>query len=51
MSILFVLVPLAMVLMAFAAGAFIWAVRNGQFDDLESPGSRILFEDDKGPPP
>lgn len=47
MSILFVLVPMAIVLMALAAGAFVWAVRNGQYDDLESPGTRILFDDDE----
>ncbi len=47
MSILFVLVPLAMLLMAFAVAAFVWAVRSGQFDDLESPASRILFDDDE----
>ena len=27
-------------------GAFIWAVRNGQFDDNETPARRILFEDE-----
>ena len=47
MSILFVLVPMAMVLMALAAGAFVWAVRNGQYDDLEGPASRILFDDEE----
>lgn len=47
MSILFVLVPLAMAFMAIAAGVFVWAVRNGQYDDLESPGTRILFDDEE----
>jgi cbb3-type cytochrome oxidase maturation protein len=47
MSILFVLVPMAIALMALAAGAFVWAVRNGQYDDLESPGTRILFDEDE----
>ncbi len=35
MSILFVLIPLSLVLVAFAAGAFLWAVESGQFEDLD----------------
>ncbi len=46
MGILFVLIPLAMALLALAVGFFVWAVRSGQFDDLESPATRILFDDD-----
>jgi len=46
MNIVFVLVPLAMLLLAVAIGAFVWAVRNGQFDDLESPATRILYDED-----
>jgi len=33
-----------------AIAAFFWAVRNGQFDDLESPAWRILLDDDRAPP-
>jgi len=51
MSILFVLIPLALVLLIVAVGAFFWAVNNGQFDDLESPAYRILLDDDARPPP
>jgi cbb3-type cytochrome oxidase maturation protein len=36
--------------MASAVAAFFWAVRNGQFDDLESPAWRILMDDDRAPP-
>jgi nitrogen fixation-related uncharacterized protein len=32
--------------MAIAACAFIWAVKTGQFDDLEGPAYRILMDDD-----
>jgi cbb3-type cytochrome oxidase maturation protein len=46
MSILFALIPLAMLLLAFAIWAFFWAVRTGQFDDLETPAVRILLDDD-----
>jgi len=46
-SIIFVLIPLAMVLLVVALGAFLWAVRNAQFDDLDTPATRILFDDDE----
>lgn len=52
MSILFVLIPLAVLMLAAALGAFFWAVGNDQFDDLDSPGVRVLFDDaetDAGP--
>jgi cbb3-type cytochrome oxidase maturation protein len=45
----FVLLPLALLIAAVAVGFFIWAARTGQFDDLETPPVRILFDDD--PPP
>jgi cbb3-type cytochrome oxidase maturation protein len=46
MSILFTLIPLAMLLLAFAVWAFFWAVRSGQFDDLDTPAVQILLDDD-----
>jgi cbb3-type cytochrome oxidase maturation protein len=51
MSIIYALIPLGLVLLASAIAAFFWAVRNGQFDDLESPAWRILMDDDRAPPP
>ena len=45
MSVMFVLLPVAL---AFAAGAvalFLWAVRSGQLDDLDTPPARILDDD------
>lgn len=45
MSILFVLVPLSLALVVFAGWAFFWAVGNGQFDDLETPGWDALREE------
>jgi cbb3-type cytochrome oxidase maturation protein len=51
MNILFVLIPLSLVLLALAIWAFFWAVGSGQFDDLDSPGWRILMDDDSKPPP
>ena len=49
MSILFALIPLAIVLLAFAVWAFFWAVRTGQFDDLDTPPVRILLDDEDKP--
>ena len=46
MSSLLVLVPIALLLLGVAIWAFVWAVDHEQFEDLESEGSRILFDDD-----
>lgn len=46
MEILYVLIPLAMVVVAIAVWAFVWSVRSGQFEDLEGPAYRILMDDD-----
>lgn len=45
MESLFVLIPIALVFVTVAVCIFIWAVRSGQFDDLETEGKRILFDD------
>jgi cbb3-type cytochrome oxidase maturation protein len=52
-DILYLLIPLSVLLMAVIVMAFLWAIRSGQFDDLEGPAHRILLEDDDqpGPPP
>jgi cbb3-type cytochrome oxidase maturation protein len=47
METIFVLLPLALLIAAIAVGLFIWAARTGQFDDLETPAIRILFDDDQ----
>lgn len=46
MSILLLLVPLALMLLIVAIVAFAWAVRGGQFEDLETPALSILADDD-----
>ena len=51
MSILFVLIPLAVLMLAVALAAFFWAVGHDQFDDLETPGMRVLFDDTEVEPP
>ena len=51
MSIIYVLIPLAVILLALAVWALIWAIKNGQFDDLESHGWSVVLDDDQKPPP
>ena len=43
MSILYVLIPLALLLLGVAVWAFFWAVGNGQFDDLDTPAVRSML--------
>lgn len=45
MSIVFVLIPVSLVLVGFGVWAFFWAVRTGQFDELDSPAWEILVEE------
>ncbi len=50
MSMLYVLIPLAVLLLSFAVWALVWAIRSGQFDDLESHGWSVVLDDDQRPP-
>jgi cbb3-type cytochrome oxidase maturation protein len=52
MSVIYLVLPLALLLVAAAIGAFVWAARRGQFDDLTTPGMRVLHgeEPDRLPP-
>jgi cbb3-type cytochrome oxidase maturation protein len=45
MGVLYVLVPLAAVIVVIALAAFRWALRTGQFDDLDTPPLRVLIDD------
>lgn len=45
MNVLYILVPLALALALAGVAAFRWAVRDGQFDDVETPAIRILLDD------
>ena len=51
MSILLYLIPLALCLGLAGLFAFLWALRSGQFDDLDGAAERILYDDDKPLPP
>jgi cbb3-type cytochrome oxidase maturation protein len=46
MEILYLLVPLSVTLVFVIAVVFWYAVKSGQFDDLEGPAHRILMDDD-----
>lgn len=46
MNMLLVLIPISLVLLVIAIGMFIWAVRKGQFDNLESAAFDILVDDE-----
>ena len=46
MEILYLLIPLSLVLVGIIVWVFLWAVRSGQFDDLEGPAHEILMDDD-----
>jgi cbb3-type cytochrome oxidase maturation protein len=47
MDILYLLIPLSVVLVFVIAVLFWWSLRDGQYDDLEGPGHRILMDDDR----
>ena len=46
MEIIYLLIPLSLLLVGLIIWIFIWAIRSGQFDDLEGPAHRILMDDD-----
>lgn len=50
MTILLLLIPISLALLGVAVWAFVWAVRRGQFDDLDSAALDILA-DDRAPTP
>lgn len=50
MDILLYLIPAALFLGLLGLGAFLWAMRSGQFDDLDGAAHRILFDDDMDRP-
>lgn len=49
MEIIFITIPVTLLFIATAAAIFFWASKGGQFDDLDSPAHRILFDDDAQP--
>ena len=47
MTILLLLIPAALFLGAIGLAAFLWSLRNGQFDDLDGAANRILVDEDQ----
>ena len=47
MDILFLLIPLALILVGVIAWFFIWSVNHRQFEDLEGPAHAIIHDDDR----
>lgn len=49
MNILGFLIPLALFMGLFGLGGFFWAMKSGQFEDLEGAANRVLIDDDDRP--
>ena len=47
MSVIYILLPAAALLAAVGVAGFIWAVRRGQFDDMDTPAIRVLHDEDE----
>jgi cbb3-type cytochrome oxidase maturation protein len=50
MNILLFLIPLSLLLIGIAAWIFVWAVRHGQFEDLDTPALDVLRDEPPDPP-
>ncbi|MEK6770523.1 MAG: cbb3-type cytochrome oxidase assembly protein CcoS [Pseudomonadota bacterium] len=50
MEVLYLLIPLAVLIAIGIVAVFLWAVKSGQFDDLEGPAHRILMDDEDDRP-
>jgi len=46
MEVLYLLIPIAMLFVLFVGLAMFWAIRSGQYEDMEGPAHRILMDDD-----
>ena len=46
MDIILALIPISFILLITATSIFLWAMKSGQYDDLEGPAHRILHDDD-----
>lgn len=46
MSVIYIVLPLALVLAAAAVSAFVWTALTGQLDDLDGPAMRVAHDDD-----
>ncbi|MCA1767927.1 MAG: cbb3-type cytochrome oxidase assembly protein CcoS [Idiomarina sp.] len=46
MSVIYALIPIAIIFVIIAVAIFFWAVRSDQFEDIERQGLNILMDDD-----
>lgn len=44
MSVIYLVLPLALILVGGAVSAFVWSAKSGQYDDLETPAVRVLHD-------
>jgi cbb3-type cytochrome oxidase maturation protein len=44
MSVIYLVLPLALIIVGVAVLAFVWSAKNGQYDDLETPAVRMLHD-------
>lgn len=51
MESLFLLVPIALIFVAIALKLFFWALKSGQYDNLDTEAHRILFDEDENDTP
>lgn len=47
MSLIYLILPIALLVAGLALAAFLWALRTGQYDDLDTPAQRPLLGDDE----
>jgi len=47
MSVVYIALPLSLLLVLAAVAAFVWSLRSGQLDDLETPSVRLLMDDEE----
>jgi len=45
-DIIYLLLPVALIIVLIIIGVFFWAVKSDQFEDMEGPAYRILMDDD-----
>lgn len=47
MEIIYLLIPVSLILLGLIVWILLWAVRDGQYDDLEGPAQQILMDEDR----
>ena len=47
MTVIFIAFPVTLALAGFFLVAFVWSARGGQFDDMQTPAIRVLFDEDE----